>query len=191
MIQITLPSFYKRKDDIFKTGLIFNKTLSTDQQIGPRFYDLYKVNITKDISCIYFLYNKEKELLYIGQTSSLHKRLYVHMREKDFTYYNFIRIDDLNERLLIETHFISKYKPRFNKQMLAVPDSVFISTDSELNTLSFTENELREIYNWYLVSSEAYEMQAFEWGIAKRIGLLIGEEPKKDYTFQNFEIDWD
>lgn len=188
-ISIGLPSFYKKKEDMFKSITIFNKTLSTEQKISPRFEDLFKVKIINKIPCIYFLYNNERELLYIGQTNSLYKRLYTHANEKDFSYYNFIQISNLKERLLIESLFIFKYKPLLNKQKKSVREHLFSSTDTELNNLSFTENELREIYNWYLVTSEAYEMQAFERGIAKRIGLLIGEEPEKEYSFQNFEFD--
>lgn len=63
---------------------------------------------------IYFLFDK-REIVYIGQSEFIEKRVFDHVLNKDFDSYNFIEyLKDvsLNE---IEADFILKYQPKYNK----------------------------------------------------------------------------
>lgn len=71
---------------------------------------------------IYFMYNENKELMYIGKTIHLNSRVADHLARRthtsdichNFNYIKYIEID--NEVLLddYETYFINSYKPKLN-----------------------------------------------------------------------------
>jgi len=66
--------------------------------------------------CIYFLYWK-KDIVYIGQTKNLYRRLYEHYESKKrfthFVVYKHVK-EDL-ERITLEAALIKKHRPRLNK----------------------------------------------------------------------------
>lgn len=67
--------------------------------------------------CIYILYWK-KQMVYVGQTKNLYRRLYEHYenKEKRFTHFEVYKhIKDETERTTLEAALIKKHKPRFNK----------------------------------------------------------------------------
>lgn len=83
---------------------------------------LNKVNY--DCSGIYFIYNQNKKLLYIGIAKVLKKRLIQHFNggssntigySKDFKYVSIIYENNSYLRSLFEMYFIQIYKPPFNK----------------------------------------------------------------------------
>jgi len=63
---------------------------------------------------IYFLYNKKKELLYIGETSSLLARLSIQRRETPEAYYTkfFILHETKRYRIGVEQLLIHIFKPK-------------------------------------------------------------------------------
>ena len=67
----------------------------------------------KGVAGIYFL-TLDEELVYIGQTINVYKRLADHRRDKEFDNAYFLPITKtfLNS---IETYFLNKYKPEYNK----------------------------------------------------------------------------
>ena len=81
--------------------------------------ELEKIPTTKGI---YFMYNENKELMYIGKTIHLNSRVADHLAGRthtsdichNFNYIKYIEID--NELLLddYETYFINSYKPKLN-----------------------------------------------------------------------------
>jgi excinuclease UvrABC nuclease subunit len=64
---------------------------------------------------IYFLLN-ESEIVYIGQSNSVHTRIKQHLNEplKSFDSYLIIRIDSYSERILRERQLIATFKPYYN-----------------------------------------------------------------------------
>lgn len=93
---------------------------SFDKEFLP-YTDLNKVPYDK--SGIYFIYNMEKELMYIGIAKMLKKRIIQHFNggsntvsySKDFKYFSLIYESDPDLRSLFELYFIQEYKPPFNK----------------------------------------------------------------------------
>ena len=64
------------------------------------------------ISGVYFLL-KDKELVYIGSSSNIHKRLAEHSTEKDYDSY-YILPTPINKRYGIETEYIKLFNPPLN-----------------------------------------------------------------------------
>ena len=98
---------------------------------------LLNLAITNKMKGIYFLYDKELNLIYIGKTSNLRQRLLAHISPRnnsrkeesdkyDFygyssilplgivKYYSFIEIEDVKERTLRELILIQLLNPKYN-----------------------------------------------------------------------------
>lgn len=71
---------------------------------------------TRDKQGIYFLYNQDKELIYIGQSRNIYIRLLEHIAEnkKQFEYFKAIKIDDSDFMELMEIYLIQLYKETHN-----------------------------------------------------------------------------
>lgn len=71
---------------------------------------------TRDKQGIYFLYNQNKELIYIGQSRNIYIRLLEHIAEnkKQFDYFKAITIDDSDFMELMEIYLIQLYKESHN-----------------------------------------------------------------------------
>lgn len=67
---------------------------------------------TRDLQGIYFLYNENKELIYIGQSRNIYIRLLEHTVEnlKNFKYFKFVCIKDCDFMELFEIYLIGLYK---------------------------------------------------------------------------------
>lgn len=67
---------------------------------------------------IYFLYNKAKELLYIGQTNNLNKRISCHRKLlKEYPFYSkFFLLKNTSRayKIAIENLLIDRYAPKLN-----------------------------------------------------------------------------
>lgn len=71
---------------------------------------------------IYFIYNENKELMYIGKTIHLNSRITDHLTGRtntndichNFNYIKYIEIDNNDLLGLYETYFINSYKPKLN-----------------------------------------------------------------------------
>lgn len=71
---------------------------------------------TRDKQGIYFLYNQDKELIYIGQSRNIYIRLLEHIAEnkKQFDSFKAIKIDDSDFMELMEIYLIQLYKETHN-----------------------------------------------------------------------------
>ena len=71
---------------------------------------------TRDKQGIYFLYNQDKELIYIGQSRNIYIRLLEHIAEnkKQLEYFKAIKIDDSDFMELMEIYLIQLYKETHN-----------------------------------------------------------------------------
>lgn len=81
-------------------------------------------------SSVYFIYNKDLELIYVGQTNELRRRLVNHISPntalnttwmknvripyKEVKYYSYIEINDYMLREAIEKIMISQFRPKYN-----------------------------------------------------------------------------
>jgi excinuclease UvrABC nuclease subunit len=66
--------------------------------------------------CVYFLYSKDRELLYVGKSSALLARLGIHYMEAkiDFYYVRYIEYDNEEQAFEYERKYIEHYKPKYN-----------------------------------------------------------------------------
>ncbi len=73
----------------------------------------------KEIRGIYFLY-RGKELVYIGSSLSIIKRINEHFKQKkkEFDSYKFLELNGTIDLIGAESRFIYKYKPIYNIQNL-------------------------------------------------------------------------
>ena len=71
---------------------------------------------TREKQGIYFLYNQDKELIYIGQSRNIYIRLLEHIAEnkKQFDSFKAIKIDDSDFMELMEIYLIQLYKETHN-----------------------------------------------------------------------------
>jgi len=81
---------------------------------------------------VYFLYDKNLELIYIGKTKSIRQRIVIHIGEsnkkyddkrmiyntplqyQEAQYYSYIKIDDEDSRTIFEKVLIHLFKPKHN-----------------------------------------------------------------------------
>ena len=72
-------------------------------------------NNIKLVRGIYFLFDGSN-LVYIGQSENIFKRVPIHLETKKFDNWNYIEFveDDLN---ILEAEFILKYQPKYNKSI--------------------------------------------------------------------------
>jgi hypothetical protein len=71
-----------------------------------------KISLSQSEYVIYFLFNNE-ELIYIGQTRNLLKRISVHKRTKVFDKISIVETD-YKDVMCLEQGYIKKYKPIYN-----------------------------------------------------------------------------
>lgn len=80
-----------------------------------------RINLSKEqlksrLQGLYFLFNNN-EIVYIGKSENILKRIKDHRRKKIFTHYTYIPIDSRVELSIFEFYYINKYKPVLNKKM--------------------------------------------------------------------------
>lgn len=120
---------------------------------------------------IYFMYNENKELMYIGKTIHLNSRVTDHLAGRthtsdichNFNYIKYIEID--NEVLLddYETYFINSYKPKLNVSKVQTYHSERYNPKYNKNLNEFFDLEHMLRYRF------AKEYLEDEWDISKLI----------------------
>lgn len=108
-------------------------------------------NIPWNLEGLYFIFSKQKEILYIGQAACLRKRLRTHFSggshvrgSKDFYSFKFKEVKLAFERDIYETYYITKLRPKYN---LAKNDKEVIEeTRIQLEQETFNQVEDVEEY---------------------------------------------
>lgn len=82
---------------------------------------------------IYFLWDNNS-LIYIGQSTDIHKRIYEHRKDKSFTHYSYVKsnVKSLNK---LEKQYIQAYSPILNK---VFNSSILSQEVEELSVKLFT-----------------------------------------------------
>ena len=80
-----------------------------------------RMNYTKGLYFVYFVYDYNNELFYIGKTNDLYSRIHQHQienrfNEDDVYYVEFELLNSLCDASIRELYYINKYKPRLNKR---------------------------------------------------------------------------
>ncbi len=82
---------------------------------------LTDLKLKKNKSGLYKLYDKDKNLIYIGKSSNLKSRITSSCRYRlQAKYVSIMLIDDLNSIDLFKYKLINKYKPIFNKDTKSI-----------------------------------------------------------------------
>lgn len=86
------------------------------EDINPQ--DLEKIEIPI-YRGIYFLYRND-EIVYIGKSKDISRRIHEHLvrKEKEFDSYKFFKVGGTVNLDEIETHFIRKYRPIYNVNLI-------------------------------------------------------------------------
>lgn len=90
----------------------------------------YKVSDLSDnlpLLGVYFLF-KDDELIYIGRSTRLFKRIKSHISQKDFNYFSFVKCDTFYNADYMERTLINKYKPKLNNVLKKEPRKDTIMT---------------------------------------------------------------
>jgi len=123
--------------------------------------------VARDTSGVYLLYDKKGNLLYVGKSGNLRRRLLSHISghgtSKTFSrYIHDIQVyfcDDPTERELYETYLINKLKPKYNTA------KAYYNEDEERNDeVSKWEEKLHEIdYRLHKLREERREIRRQIW----------------------------
>jgi len=80
---------------------------------------------------IYFIYDKNKQLAYVGKSENLRKRLPVSISDRKAVYYKFACTDSCSAATIYETYYIHKFRPKLNSCKyyddlnIKMPDLIF------------------------------------------------------------------
>lgn len=97
--------------------------------------ELIKVSkLLKGKSGIYKLYDKNKELIYLGKSHNLSKRIKTSSKKKKAEYFSYTIIDNKADTNIYEMYYIAKIKPKLNKA-----DKVEDYPSFDLPKLKFTK----------------------------------------------------
>jgi len=66
-------------------------------------------------SGIYYLYDKDKTIIYIGKSVNLVNRIYESARQINAKYCKYSIINNKSDMSIFEAYLIAKYKPKYNK----------------------------------------------------------------------------
>ena len=82
---------------------------------------------------IYFLFDNNKELIYLGITCNLRRRLLEHKRIKDFSYFRYNIIYNKELRVLLEDRYIHMLYPKLNwqKRIIEIDEENYDKTKYE------------------------------------------------------------
>lgn len=105
-----------------------------------------KYDIKKYQAGVYFIYNSEKEIIYIGKSKNLKKRILSSCRDKSGVYIRFGKTENEIDATIYEAYYIGKHKPKLNSDLI----------DSEASTLDLEELSLSEFIPLY--SEFAYKI---------------------------------
>lgn len=109
------------------------------ENFSKNFIDfLYSLN---DKPGVYFLYNEEKELIYIGKSYKLNSRLPSSIRQRNAIFASVMVTKTEADANILEPYYISLMAPELNE------DLTTIEIPSIKINHSFTQTELKEIYD--------------------------------------------
>jgi predicted GIY-YIG superfamily endonuclease len=66
---------------------------------------------------VYFLFNSNNEIVYIGISYCLTERLLKHFKDKDFLYWKVLFFDTLKQTEELERELIALFRPKYNKKI--------------------------------------------------------------------------
>lgn len=94
----------------------------------------YKIFIQNNINKfgIYFLFDENKKLIYIGKSKDLSSRVHSSVKEKNAKYFRISYTKTLSDIHIFEVFYILKYKPELNTEYLGDYDELSIKFEEIL-----------------------------------------------------------
>lgn len=134
-------------------------------------------------SGIYYLRDRNKSLLYVGQAKDFYSRFFAHRSGSgnsrsfadDLAYFDVIYLDSVYEREIYETHAIHELRPPYNRaktESRAMSDEEFEAQDAiselrdERRTLVEETRRLRESFGYesYYTVDDLEDVDMTDWG---------------------------
>ncbi len=173
-LEINLQNRHRAAGDAHATAILFNMLFDLDYKfnngqningfslsgLNPNL-DLLKVKNLPEQSGVYYFYDSQGELIYIGKTKNISSRVMQHLRnEKTFKGVNMrFEIADIDYELtgcelialLKESHEIKLNKPKFNKaQRRSINNWAIFSTENENGYIQFSIKHCEDCDDNYL-----------------------------------------
>lgn len=110
-------------------------------------FTLDDLQVARGLTGVYFLYNKDKQLVYIGKSVDVYVRILEHKLEqkKDFHFFKVAGVKKLAFAELLEIYLIEKYKTHFKLLNKASIGTTFENFYFHLPTMIKNEIELDSI----------------------------------------------
>lgn len=119
-----------------------------------------KLSYTHGLYFVYFIYNYDNELIYIGKTNDLYGRMKQHQKENrlnesDINYIDFELMKSAGDAFVREIYYINKYKPILNKRDL-VDEEIQITVINELEKYRVYRNDIEQFKHNVIQIIEGY-----------------------------------
>jgi hypothetical protein len=75
---------------------------------------------------VYVMYNRDNNIIYVGQSNSLKRRLSHHSKNGEWSYLKYKTLENTDERIVLEAKLIRRLRPELNK----LHQSSIVSQDS-------------------------------------------------------------
>lgn len=72
---------------------------------------------------LYFLYNENKELIYIGKSKNLSERIPASVKERKAHYLKYKLTNTMSDTNILELYYIAKFKPALNRDSKEIDDT--------------------------------------------------------------------
>lgn len=110
-------------------------------------FTLNDLQVARGLTGVYFLYNKDKQLIYIGKSADIYVRILEHKLEqkKDFHFFKVAGTKRLAFAELLEIYLIEKYKTQFKLLNKASIGTTFENFYFHLPTMVKNEIKLETI----------------------------------------------
>ena len=129
------------------------------RDLSKKYFEISELKeIPKNLCGIYYLFTKSKDLIYIGKSTDISKRLKTHNRQNfinfknKFFYFNFTPVSDEITSLLLESKEIKLHKPLFNKKLRRIKNANYF--------LSYSKNK-KGIYYLHYSETPTISLKSF------------------------------
>ena len=107
------------------------------------FFSTNNINSVPDnILGVYFLYNKSNEILYIGKSVNVKKRVKQHISSgriymrSQIQKVGYIEMHSEFESLMFESQLVKKFRPIYNRRLRKLKNSIYLSYSCSKNSYS-------------------------------------------------------
>ncbi|HSH25027.1 MAG TPA: GIY-YIG nuclease family protein [Massilibacterium sp.] len=141
LVNIKTSTSFKNLIDTYKTRLEYGTlgenptTIHRESEFEYQFTG-FSIDYPEDLDRpgVYFIYDKNKDLIYIGKSISLRSRVISSLRERGGSYCRFAFTENEADATIYEVYYITKLSPPLNKQF----------SDFDKPTINIEEIELTD-----------------------------------------------